>query len=400
MPHPRRNFFTLLFVVLMVIPAAVWADAGTPLMWASMIHLVVGNAVLGCIEGLILAWVFGLKKAKTLSLMVVANYFSMLVGMGAITGLGSVIVGEYLGEQILFYALAFVWCMLGVSFLLTIILELPFCWIIMGEKENRFQLSFKASLIAQVVSYILLVPMYWLASGTSLLTQLEIVPPIDFYVSGTPTRIYYLTRGGEIHSINPDATHDQIVYSSLSASERGSLFFHRDINRPGWDLCTKPNRWSDEHKIIVPNVLNHSPRPKQMYGSYPDSGELEKNEAVSLRSNGSPGNVFTGGWPIEGIRFGSERGGIGNWFAVDTPFLSWTTLSATVLPDGQVVFQLGPQIVLLDLAQKKIGPIALGSSPVVVLGYEDNNRESSPPSSGAQLHLGEAELERDSNSGL
>ena len=51
-----------LFALLVSVPLTARADAGTPLMWAGMLHLVFGNAIIGIFEGLILAWLFKLSK--------------------------------------------------------------------------------------------------------------------------------------------------------------------------------------------------------------------------------------------------------------------------------------------------------------------------------------------------
>ena len=57
-------------------PEMAFADPGTPLMWASMSHPVIGNAIIGVAEGLVLARLFSLKNTRTLALLVAANYFS------------------------------------------------------------------------------------------------------------------------------------------------------------------------------------------------------------------------------------------------------------------------------------------------------------------------------------
>jgi hypothetical protein len=53
-------------------------------------------------------------------------------------------------------------------------------------------------------------------------------------------------------------------------------------------------------------------------------------------------------------------------FILHTPFISWFMKNVTILPEDQVVFQMGEQIVLLDLNSRKIGFISKGIGPVVV----------------------------------
>jgi hypothetical protein len=53
--------------------------------------------------------------------------------------------------------------------------------------------------------------------------------------------------------------------------------------------------------------------------------------------------------------------------ALETPFVIWPSRNATVLPGDQVVYQLGDQIVVLDLRTRRIGLVARGRGPVVIL---------------------------------
>jgi hypothetical protein len=45
----------------------------------------------------------------------------------------------------------------------------------------------------------------------------------------------------------------------------------------------------------------------------------------------------------------------------------WFSRCATVLPGSLVVYQLGEQIVVLDLERRQLGLLAKGRSPVVAL---------------------------------
>jgi hypothetical protein len=50
-----------------------------------------------------------------------------------------------------------------------------------------------------------------------------------------------------------------------------------------------------------------------------------------------------------------------------TPFISWNAAFATALPNEQVVFAAGDNILLLDIPTMRIAPLARGYSPVVVV---------------------------------
>lgn len=47
-------------------------------MWAGMLHLVMGNLLIGVAEGLLLVRLFGAPKGKSVACMIGANYVSAL----------------------------------------------------------------------------------------------------------------------------------------------------------------------------------------------------------------------------------------------------------------------------------------------------------------------------------
>src|SRR5689334_1126069 len=76
----KSRLCLLVFIVLLACPYSALANAGTPLMWAGMLHLVFGNALIGVFEGLLIARLFSLPKRKTVLVMIGANYFSAWAG--------------------------------------------------------------------------------------------------------------------------------------------------------------------------------------------------------------------------------------------------------------------------------------------------------------------------------
>lgn len=76
----RGALLRIIVVGLLALPLEASANAGTPLMWASMIHLAIGNALIGLLEGCLLTWWFGVSRAKAVALMIPANYASAWLG--------------------------------------------------------------------------------------------------------------------------------------------------------------------------------------------------------------------------------------------------------------------------------------------------------------------------------
>jgi len=155
-----------LIALLICVPLTARADAGTPLMWAGMLHMVFGNAIIGIFEGLILARVFKLKSGKCVLVMICANYFSAWGGE------------LFLNYQIakllpfnLYNAWHWIWVMVFVTFLITLIFEWPFVFFCFRKEQDRLKKSLLGNLLVNSLSYILLFSWYWLASGTTLYTK-------------------------------------------------------------------------------------------------------------------------------------------------------------------------------------------------------------------------------------
>jgi hypothetical protein len=138
MNHRSRLFFAV--VVFMAVPQNAWANAGTPLMWAGMIHLVVGNAVIGVLEGLLLGWLFCLPGGKAIGAMIAANYASAWLGGLYIRGAMVEALPMDLTNGWFWF-----WFMVVATYGLTLLLEWPFiAWGLRGT-QNWLKRSIQAS---------------------------------------------------------------------------------------------------------------------------------------------------------------------------------------------------------------------------------------------------------------
>lgn len=108
------------FIFLMNIPSTVLANMGTPLMWASMLHLSIGNAIIGVIEGLVIAKVFRVGYGRSVGLLVLANYFSAWVGVSILGTLSSHLQANLYNFKAILLALVLA------TYLFTLLAEWPF----------------------------------------------------------------------------------------------------------------------------------------------------------------------------------------------------------------------------------------------------------------------------------
>ena len=76
----KRNVPFLILLTLLAFSSVAQANTGTPLMWATTLHLLVGNLFIGIAEGWLLAKLFKLNRGKTIGLLIAANYVSAWVG--------------------------------------------------------------------------------------------------------------------------------------------------------------------------------------------------------------------------------------------------------------------------------------------------------------------------------
>ncbi len=372
----RARVLWAVFFVLVLAPMAL-GDAGTPLMLMGFLRLVFINIVIGVGEGLAIALVFRTGILRSIGIMLLANYFSWLVGEVGLLPLAAVYGERILGERPLYHVLAFMKYLIGAALLMSVALEWPLCFWVCRRKKGRIAKSIIAALGVNLVSYAVLVWLYMGVSGTTVLTRLTPEPSLEFAVS-KDAWVYY-TSSGELalNRIRIDGTGREEVLSGAEMRDRGfrePQHFHYGSKTPLiWlyvkksengrlDLCCDVY---DEQTVLLAGFAPSSAKV----------GVVKEDEippwfgpyfAVDLGSSGW--EVWTGEWAVEGLW--AKKGNMEKRLGLELPFLNWYTSFATVLPGDQVVYQLGNQIVLVDLNADKIGVITKGYSPVVVLERE------------------------------
>jgi hypothetical protein len=360
----RRSLTQLLVGLLALIPQVASANAGTPLMWAGMLHLVFGNALIGLGEGLLIAFVFKRPKARCIGLMIAANYFSAWLGGWALVG-G---IANKLDWN-LYNAWQLFWTFVAATYLMTILLEVPFVALCFWRQERWLVRSFKASLLAQTVSYVLLFGWYWGASGKSLYTRMKVVQPSEIRLPENLQLYYISAQDGRVHQGS------QIV-GNVTSTNRNDRLLIRPIaaQTNQWELAIRLDGRRDEDAIIS-TVLS----PIQNSAAAVEPGEEHRPNGRDTWFNfgdvlvmGGQSNtnweIWTGFWPIEGMRFKNNKTGESTHFAWETLFSQWNARNAILLPNDKVIFQLGEdQICALDLPTKRIALLARGRGPTAVL---------------------------------
>lgn len=339
---------------LLAVASPARADMGTPLMWAGLFHLFIGNALIGVLEGLILLFVFKTKR-RVIWWMILANYASAFAGFMILVAADSAGIPS---RWTIYDVNWFLWAATVASFLGSILLEWPFCWLGLGKRPKRGRKSFLASVLAQTVSYAIIVPLYYYASGLGLAQ--EVHADRDFVASfPADADIYYLspdTRDLWCVKINGQNAHE--VKKLPGANPRSRLVARPSPVGNTFDLWL--SHWSYEDTLILP-----------AFASAAGQEEPYSRAAVMPGMEESEWNVRFSNWAWWGLHAKNKKTGAVVDVSLETPFLQWRIRSATLLSGDRVVFQFGRQIVLLNMVSKKIGLIAMGDTPVVANGLKN-----------------------------
>ncbi|GMV94990.1 MAG: hypothetical protein AMXMBFR82_47680 [Candidatus Hydrogenedentota bacterium] len=342
-----------------------WANAGTPLMLLTFAHLMFGNAIIGLAEGLLL-WLMFRKSARLIvvPLMIAANYLSAWVGYAFVVGVREFgIVGGQLPTDPQ-HALSVLpdtlhtafWIVAAVTFAMSVVLEWPFVAFALKPRPRRALVALGISLLLQTASYALIAPLYGTAAKVNLLE--ETVDAAVVAGSANNAWIYYISQvGATLNQIRINGS-DRGIVATLPVVE-GEHRWLRPVAAEGDETIALAYRTSaDENHVAISDWCKRSHHPWKIFpnpqGDYPPEWETPWHASTS--------DLIHRGLAV----YNSDQHEARNLF-LDTPLLDWECVNATLLPDHRVVFQLGPWIVLYEIDSRRIGVIAEGHSPVLVL---------------------------------
>jgi hypothetical protein len=154
-----------LTIAFTAIPAIALANAGSPMMWFGILHLLILNAIIGDLESVIVA---KFKIANRTWLIIIGNYVSMFIGLYFIAPHFSTITGNHdfwggktrLGD---YHLKGFVAGMIW-AFFATLIIELPFFYLAVKEKVQRRQILLPF-IVANTTTNLGMLLIYYLITG-------------------------------------------------------------------------------------------------------------------------------------------------------------------------------------------------------------------------------------------
>lgn len=370
--HPLKSGSFVLFVVAFVIvaPSVASANVGTPLIWVTLLHLYIGNACIGILEGWLLVRFFLVPASRAIPLMILANYFSAWVGW---LSLSTHFLKQF--DVTLYNVRSVVWVMIAVAYIVTLAMEWPFVFASLWGTEKPLRRSLTASLFVQSISYVLLFGWYGMVSVNSMFSELTIVPP-DQIALPADVRLYFIdAQDGDVYAMELGTRQVTKVFDLNSKDDHDCLSFDNTNSPIGFhDIVALTGSWTRDDPMPInlgvtvfdgncPQSNDWRPLSRGRYLS-PSGGTAPKlGTAVN-----SQWTFNAGFWALQGLSGENAVTGERIHFAMELPYFAWNVRHATHLPSDLILFELGNrQICVLDLNSRKIAVLCLGRGPLAQL---------------------------------
>ena len=364
----RIHFLLVVLILFFTLCQPAYANAGTPLMWAGMLHLVFGNLFIGIAEGLLLGFLFRLPKFTSVFMMIFANYISAWLGYLILQAVEPVIERS----MTLYEIQRFIWAAYGIAFVFTVIAESPFIYIMMRESKRPIIRTIFASLVIQTLSYCGIFYWYRTASFGTLFQNATIVKTLE--IQNPTATLYFLGQDKNVYQMQLNSDTPIMIFETPNKAELMKLYMQP--TKTGINLCVCRledfyTEWETDRVVVKENVL-----PETCSHILDiEEHEMVEKEAIDYRPPDQQEWTFsTAFWAAEGLIVYNSNTNDYYTISLETPFAQWYVRAATVLPGDEVVFQMGPQICLYSRPTGKITLLTKGTSPVVILN-SDTHKE-------------------------
>lgn len=354
----RRTVVTGIFLGLWLVASTAHADAGTSLMWLGVGHLVFGNLIIGVGEGLLAARWMKLRTLRTVGFFILANYLSMIAGLCLLTALNERLQDSF-PKAVLVYGGVLLILLGFLSWLLSVVIEWPFCLWAIRKAEHRICRATILSLVVQTASYAILVPVYRSASTISLYTNGRMLPDTSFTANPKAELYYVETATRDIWSTHLDGSGKYRIAEHVVPDRFSSLFLKPAV------ATAKAELWVG-HGIDAAKLLDGVEASASVVRRSSLTESYGMWRLLDLRSEDQRAWTVTGfgGWPVPG--FGVQGPESEYRLALETPFLSAWWRNVTILPNDEAVAELNDAIVLVHLPSRRVGFLTKGEAPVVV----------------------------------
>ena len=364
----RRVIVAGVFLWLWLTASPAYADAGILLIGLGVGCLLFGNMIIGVGEGWLAARWMKLRTLRTIGIFILANYLSMIAGMYLFFVLNEHFKNNFSKEVLVYGGVLLI--LLGLlSWLLSVVVEWPFCLWAVRRSEGRVRRATILSLGVQTASYAFLIPVYLSAGTISLYTNGRIFPDTRF-TKNPKVELYYVEKATrDVWSIKLDGSGNRRVAEHVVPERFRSLFLRPADGKV--ELWAKD--WGNTVKLLdeVPASPMVAERSQSRENQYPALDLRPQNERAWKVINYSGVDSI---WSISGfgVEGPADNSGSPNRYrlALKTPVLSAEWGNVTVLPHDEAVAQINDAIVLIHVPSRRVGFLTEGEAPVVVSVFD------------------------------
>lgn len=334
-------------------------------MWATGLHLLIGNLIIGFIEGGLLGEFFKCSMRKAVWCMIATNYVSAWGGTFLTNYL--INLGDLNIENIRIWLIISIF----IAFIITLLIELPFVHLAMRGHQRPFLQSVRALVVINLISYAFLACWYFAASETSMITDFDVVsleemaPPKNF-------SLYYITSDGKkVCRMALDNTKSIQELASIETHQFAERLFVRPPRENIYNLYLSfqsPNHRIASEQLILNDFSPEAPVDRQIE----DGNVLEPNNTwfnfghVPLIGTKSNWTFSTAFWPNDGMRGSNSLTHQQIKIAMELPIAFWQVRNATHITGDFVIAQIGhDQICLIHPDTQKMALITQGYGPIV-----------------------------------
>jgi len=347
------------------------ANVPTPLMFGGFLALTVGNFLIGMLEAWVLERRYGAKPTNARVGLIAANYATAVVGyvlapwilrlwQGVVDRLGA------MSSEMKVLAIAWV-----ATFLFTALCEIPFAKLVLNSAPRPAS-AVKASLLMNLASYAIMVPLAFMFSHlgplelSGLRSREEMSRPLP-----KGDIVYVSADGLKVQRVPIDTAGPAITLRENSEPLRSS--HHRGLHVR---VFKYEKHAENEKRLELVWDFSEPPLiapfdPKGRVEKMRAGGDMVQIGAYSWRTFDEGGLRASGGyWPGYDLMIGdysNEKWTFRYSLGFQTPFLIWTWMHPTTIPDGWCVATQRNRVYLIDLKTREICKLADGFGAMVVL---------------------------------
>lgn len=364
-------------VILLLSATPAFGCIGSRLIYMIGFQLLVFNLFIGLMEGTI-GWLLSrLPFKRAVAVMILANYFSLIAAWPLMKLATEALTPLFFHGPRILYLRNLAWFTVGVSFVLTVAFEMPFCWYLFRKAKSKL---FKAALfcvVSQAAIYSFLGP--FMRDWVSVSFESLKVHSDTSSTRNPGAVVYYLaTDNGGLWRMKLDGSGKEFVGHTSADDGRVPLYPVPNAETGGWRLIGGRTR-KDSEKCMMEDFRAHDVEMLaeheavyekafhdfqcgrgQAFDFTNPQGDYAINPLVRVYSSGWGGVIYEMG----DSKYASRD--IAHVLKYQTPFDVFQWDAASVLPNDEAVLAVDGQVLLLDIRQETLAFLTEGRSPFVV----------------------------------